>query len=93
MWRKPAVLPISSKYIPVKPIELFSPGPAEVSEYLDRFNLRYSTDTDLLVAEEAGSACILYGPRGVGKTTLARAIAKHLDFHIIELNSSDDRRG
>ena len=93
MSRKPAVLPICTKYIPVKPIELFSPGPEEVSEYLDRFNLRYSNDTELLVAESAGSAWILYGPRGVGKTTLARAIAKHLDFHIIELNSSDDRRG
>ena len=56
MSRKPAVLPICTKYIPVKPIELFSPGPEEESEYLDRFNLRYSNDTELLVAESAGSA-------------------------------------
>jgi replication factor C large subunit len=36
-------------------------------------------------------ACLLVGPSGVGKTTLARAGANDLRFRIVEMNASDVR--
>jgi replication-associated recombination protein RarA len=67
-----------------------------VTEYLKRFRERATNDPQTLVADVndvAGQAMILYGPAGSGKTTIARTIAKILNFHTIELNTSEDRRG
>lgn len=36
-------------------------------------------------------ACLLVGPAGVGKTSLARAAANDLRFRVVELNASDVR--
>ncbi len=35
--------------------------------------------------------CIVHGPLGTGKTSLVFALAKELDYDILELNSSDTR--
>ena len=35
--------------------------------------------------------CLISGPPGLGKTTLAHIIAKHAGYNIIEMNASDDR--
>lgn len=35
--------------------------------------------------------CLISGPPGLGKTTLAHIIAKHAGYDIIEMNASDDR--
>lgn len=34
---------------------------------------------------------LLYGPPGLGKTTLAHIIARHAGYNVVELNASDDR--
>ncbi len=36
-------------------------------------------------------AVILYGPAGIGKTSSAHALARDLDWEVIELNASDQR--
>jgi len=42
-------------------------------------------------ASKAKKACLLVGPPGVGKTSLARAVANDLHYRVVELNASDVR--
>jgi len=37
-------------------------------------------------------ALLLYGPPGVGKSSLVEAVANELGYELIELNASDSRR-
>jgi replication factor C large subunit len=39
------------------------------------------------------AAILLYGPAGVGKTTVAEAIARERDWDLVEINASDKRSG
>jgi len=49
-------------------------------------------DFILLYGKSKGKkAALLYGPSGSGKTILPYALAKKLDYEIIELNASDFR--
>ena len=34
---------------------------------------------------------LLYGPPGLGKTTLAHVVASHAGYNVVEMNASDDR--
>ena len=34
---------------------------------------------------------LLYGPPGLGKTTLAHVVANHAGYKVVEINASDDR--
>ena len=34
---------------------------------------------------------MLYGPPGLGKTTLAHVVASHAGYNVVEMNASDDR--
>ena len=34
---------------------------------------------------------MLYGPPGLGKTTLAHVVANHAGYNVVEINASDDR--
>ena len=34
---------------------------------------------------------LLYGPPGLGKTTLAHIVARHAGYNVVEINASDDR--
>ena len=34
---------------------------------------------------------LLYGPPGLGKTTLAHVVANHAGYNVVEINASDDR--
>ncbi|XP_039265206.2 chromosome transmission fidelity protein 18 homolog [Styela clava] len=51
----------------------------EMEERLDEYNRPFF------------KAALLFGPPGLGKTTLAHIIAKHAGYHVVEMNASDDR--
>lgn len=76
-------VPLFEKYRPKKLNDLVGQDLAvdKLKAYLNAFSKGISSK----------KAILLYGPAGVGKTTLAHVFANELGFEIFELNSSDLR--
>lgn len=76
-----SMLPWTLKYAPSQASLI--PGRAKIVGKLKDFVSNY--------AQSKKKAYLLYGPSGVGKTSLINALAKELDAELFELNASDTR--
>ncbi len=76
-------IPLSEKYRPKRVSEIIGQEivVSKIKAYLSAFSRGIPHK----------KAVLLYGPAGVGKTTLAHVFAKDLEYEIFELNSSDLR--
>lgn len=76
-------LPLTEKYRPTKFLDVIGQELAadKIKAYVNSFGRGISKKKALL----------LYGPAGIGKTTLAHVAANELNYEIFELNSSDLR--
>ena len=76
-------IPLSEKYRPAKFSEVIGQEFAadKIKAFVSSFEKGISKK----------KAILMYGPAGVGKTTLAHVIAKELTYEIFELNASDLR--
>lgn len=73
---------LTQKYAPKKLEEII--GNNEKIEYIRSWVLQW-------INGKGRKPLLIYGPTGVGKTSVALAIAKEYDFDLIELNASDLR--
>ena len=78
-----SIIPLSEKYRPKKFADIIGQDVAadKIKAFVNSFNKGLSKK----------KAILLYGPAGIGKTTLAHVIANELEHEIFELNSSDLR--
>ena len=71
--------------------------PPEIRPILERLNESAWVDLEELSddeeREDADNVMLLEGPTGIGKTSLARAIAKNTDSHLVEIYGSDVMSG
>ncbi|MDT7895413.1 MAG: AAA family ATPase [Desulfurococcales archaeon] len=67
--------------------------PKTLSEYIDQDEAKNKLIEWLKnFPNVENKAVLLYGPPGVGKTTLVECIARDLGYELIEMNASDFRR-
>lgn len=62
--------------------------PNEIAEVLGQNTEKIK---DFILNFKPGNSLFIYGPTGVGKTSSIQAIAKELDYDLIEINASDKR--
>jgi replication factor C large subunit len=72
-------IPWTAKYVPKATSEV--QGQAAVLQQLQQF----------VKTRKPGTVCLLYGPTGVGKTSMVQALAKEFDAELLEVNASDER--
>src|SRR3989338_3344222 len=72
------MLPLCNQFLPKNKSQLY--GKKEEVELLHDFIKNYKS-----------GALLMHGPVGVGKTSMIYAIAKELNYEVIELNASDIR--
>lgn len=66
------------------------PGQVKVKKHLrEIINLLNKPEKIKLFNIEMPKGILLYGPEGIGKLFLARALAKEMDYHFIHLSGSD----
>ena len=65
--------------------------PKVLSEVAGNDDLRGKINKWLRTWDTSSKPILLQGTPGVGKTSLVYALAKELDYHVIELNASDKR--
>jgi len=65
--------------------------PKDASEVIGQAAAAQTLRTHIAKHRRGAKAILLAGPPGIGKTTLAYAIAAELDLEIIEVNASDAR--
>lgn len=62
----------------------------------DNFKKKFTSNNELIedlddTHRPQQKTALLYGPPGLGKTTLAHVVAKHAGYNVVEINASDDR--
>ncbi|KON33044.1 MAG: hypothetical protein AC479_05890 [miscellaneous Crenarchaeota group-6 archaeon AD8-1] len=65
--------------------------PKKISDIIGNKEAKIAFTTWLKDKKRRKKAVLLYGPAGVGKTSLATAVANQFGYSIIEMNASDTR--
>jgi replication factor C large subunit len=65
--------------------------PKKITEVIGNEEAKTAFVNWFLNPERTKKAVLLYGPPGVGKTTLVNAVASEFGFRVIEMNASDSR--
>lgn len=83
---------VFNKELPKKPSKPNEEGDANKNEFKRNFvsNNELIEDLDDTQRPKQKTA-MLYGPPGLGKTTLAHVVASHAGYNVVEINASDDR--
>src|SRR2546425_12197046 len=85
MFERNMSQPWTVRYRPRTTREIAGNKPAleKIREWLDSWS----------EGKPAKAAVLLYGPAGVGKTTIAEAVARGRDWGLVEINASDKTSG